>query len=167
MKDFSQVKTSASKSVNARKATLDDAKGIHTLITRYANKKGDFLLPRSLSSIYDNIRDFLVSTNGRGEVIGCGALHVTWENLGELKALAVSPRSQKKGIGTHLVKGLLKEARQMKVGRVFALTKKPNFFIKNGFHAVDKNTLPHKIWGECINCCHFPGCDEEAFQIEL
>ena len=150
-----------------RKATLDDAKAIHALISRYANKKEDFLLPRSLNDIYDNIRDFIVCINSKGEVLGCGSLHVTWENLAELKALAVDPQHQQKNIGSRLVKALLKEAKQMKIGSVFALTVKPNFFIKNGFHAVDKNDLPHKIWGECINCFHFPGCDEEAYQIEV
>jgi amino-acid N-acetyltransferase len=150
-----------------RKADLDDARGIYELINRYAKKKGDFLLPRSLTSIYENIRDYIVCVTPKKKVIGCGALHVVWEGLAELKSLAVSRHYHGRGIGTRMVEALLEEAVIMKLEKVFTLTIKPDFFVKIGFRVVDKMELPHKVWGECVNCCFFPDCEEVPLSIEL
>lgn len=148
-----------------RKAKVKDAKAIYELLEVYA-KKG-ILLPRSLSSIYENIRDFWVYEEN-DKVIGCCALHVVWEDLAELRSLAVSPERQGEGIGYELVRSCILEAWELGIKKVFSLTYVKDFFIKNfGFREVNKSVLPHKVWGECINCVKFPNCDEEAVLVEL
>ncbi|WP_461832229.1 N-acetyltransferase [Aquifex sp.] len=148
-----------------RKATVKDAKAIYNLLTDYA-KKG-VLLPRSLNSIYENIRDFWVYER-EGKVIGCVALHIMWEDLAEIRSLAVKEEYKGEGIGSQLVKKALEEAWELGVSKVFSLTYVKDFFIKKfGFREIEKSVLPHKVWGECINCVKFPNCDEEAVMVEL
>jgi amino-acid N-acetyltransferase len=150
-----------------RKATLNDARGIYELINRYAKRRGDFLLPRSLTSVYENIRDYFVCVTPKQKVIGCVALHVVWDELAELKSLAVSRNYHGRGIGTCLVEASLDEAIMMKLSKVFTLTMKPKYFERVDFKRVDKMELPHKVWGECVNCCFFPDCEEVPLMIEL
>ena len=147
-----------------RKARIPDVPEIQRLINTFAER--DAMLPRALSTIYENLRDFVVAEDG-GQIAACCALHVTWEDLAEVKSLAVDESMQGKGLGAKLVQVCLDEARQIGVPTVFALTYVPEFFVKLGFTRVDKGTLPHKIWTECINCPKFPDCGEEAVQIKL
>ncbi|HID66057.1 MAG TPA: N-acetyltransferase [Aquificaceae bacterium] len=147
-----------------RKATVKDAKKIYELLNDYA-KKG-LLLPRSLNSIYENIRDFWVYEVD-GQIVGCVALHVMWEDLAEIRSLAVKDEFRGGGIGTELVKKAIEEAWELGVNRVFSLTYVKDFFKKFGFIEIDKSILPHKVWGECVNCVKFPNCDEEAVLLEL
>jgi amino-acid N-acetyltransferase len=152
--------TKKHKGLLIRKATVHDVKGIHKLIGSFAKRR--VLLPRSLSHIYDNIRDFFVCESRAGNIIGCAALHIVWENLAEIKSLVVSQSYQKKGIGKSLVAGCLDEARMLGAERVFALTFKPEFFLRSGFVRIGKNRLPATVWRECIECHMFPDCDEVA-----
>lgn len=142
------------------KATIADAKEIQVLIKAFAAKQQ--MLSRPLQSIYENIRSFFVCRNRKGDVIGCSALEVVWEDLAEIRSLAVNGRYQKKGIGRQLVEICLEEAVALKVKKVFTLTYVAGFFSKIGFAEVDKHELPHKIWTDCINCPHFPDCNEVA-----
>ena len=145
--------------MDIRKARLKDASYIHELINEYA--KTGVLLPRSLSSIYENIRDFFVAVED-DKVVGVCALHIVWEDLAEIKSLAVVRDYTKRGIGKALVESCLKEAKDYGIKTVFVLTYQVEFFKKLGFNLIQKETLPHKIWGECINCSKFPSCDEIA-----
>jgi amino-acid N-acetyltransferase len=147
-----------------RKARLRDVQEIQQLIKRYSTR-GE-MLPRSLSELYDNIRDIFVSIQSR-KVVGICALHVCWEDLAEIRSLAVEEKNRKEGIGTKLVKACLEEARVLGVKRVFALTYRPDFFERVGFKRVDKSVLPHKIWTDCLKCVKFPDCDEIAVVLEL
>lgn len=147
-----------------RKARIPDAIEIQKLINSFAEK--DQMLPRALSAIYENLRDFFVLDKD-GRVVGCGALHIAWEDLAEVKSLAIADEAQQQGLGKALVEACLDEARELGIPTVFALTYIPGFFEKLGFHRVDKGTLPHKIWSECINCPKFPDCAEEAVEIKL
>lgn len=142
-----------------RKARLADVQEVHKLINSFAEKNA--MLPRSLNAIYENIRDFHILEE-EGRAVGCCALHITWEDLAEIKSLAVDEAFQGKGYGRRLVEACLTEAKELGVPKVFALTYVPEFFEKLGFVRVDKATLPHKIWSECINCPKFPDCGEEA-----
>ena len=119
------------------------------------------MLPLSLHEIYDSVRDFSV-VEREGEVIGCCALHICWENLAEIRSLAVHQNHQQQGIGAQLLKYKLQEAEQLGIQRVFALTYQSQFFIRLGFHSIDKSKLPHKVWADCIKCVKFPDCDEAA-----
>lgn len=141
------------------KARIKDAADIHQLINYFA-EKGE-MLPRALSQIYENIRDYFVVRQG-GRVIACAALHITWEDLAEVKSVAVAEDSQKHGIGVKLVEACLNEAKELGISTVFCLTYQPAFFEKCGFSQVDKMTLPRKVWGECYLCPKFPNCDEVA-----
>jgi len=147
-----------------RKATVGDVKKIQRLVNYYA--KHDKMLPRSLNELYENIRDFFVYAEGN-DIYGCCALHIDWEDLAEIKSLAVAAGKTRKGIGAKLLAHCLKDAKVLKVKSVFALTYVPDFFKAFGFRVVDKDQLPHKIWSECIKCVYFPGCKEIAMMREL
>lgn len=138
---------------------MADVKAIQKLIADYA-RKGD-MLPRSLSDIYENLRDYFVFEDG-GEVIGSAAIHIMWEDLAEVRSLAVQEGRMRRGVGTQLVEACISEAIVLGIARVFALTYKPEFFEKLGFQRVDKAELPHKIWTDCLKCAKFPDCDEIA-----
>ncbi len=147
-----------------RKAYIHEIKEIYKIIQK--NSEEGKLLPRSYNQLYENIRDYFVFEKN-DSIIGICALHISWENLAEIKSLAVLESERKKSIGTELLKACLKEARDLGIKQVFTLTYVPEFFKKNGFKQVEKNSLPHKIWSECVNCVHFPDCDEIAMIKEL
>lgn len=147
-----------------RKAKLKDVPQLYDLINQYA--KEGILLPRSLSSLYESIREFWVCEED-GRVIGCASLHIVWEDLAEIKSLAVDRKNRGRGVGTLLVEACLKEAEELGVRRVFVLTYVQDFFSKFNFEEVDKAKLPHKVWNECINCIKFPSCDEIAMWVDL
>lgn len=147
-----------------RRARIPDARAIHQLLLTYA--KDGQLLGRSLAAIYESIRDFYIYEE-EGQILGIGALAICWEDLAEVRSLAVVPGQHGKGIGRKIVEKCLDEARALELKRVFALTYQPEFFRKVGFHDIDKSELPQKVWGDCINCVKFPDCDEEALAINL
>ena len=141
------------------KATIRDATQIHRLINHFADK-GE-MLPRPLSEIYENIRDYFVIRQGE-QVVACAALHINWEDLAEIKSLAVGEEYHKHGIGDLMVDACLEEANELGIATVFCLTYTPDFFVKCGFSRAEKMELPHKVWGECYRCPKFPNCDESA-----
>lgn len=147
------------KPIQPEKAKISDVKQLHKLINHYADK-GE-MLPRSLSEIYENIRDFFIVRKGN-KAIACAALHIAWEDLAEIKSSAVEEKYLRQGIGAALVAACLREAGELGISTVFALSYKPEFFKKCGFSKIDKNELPQKVWGECFRCSKFPNCDETA-----
>ncbi len=148
-----------------RKARIADVKAIQKLINSYARKHK--IIPRSLNDLYEKIRDLTVYVNKKDTIQGVCGLHVAWEDLAEIRSLAVSTRSQSKGIGTALVENAINEAKELGVRKVFVLTYYPEYFKRFGFEEVDKAKLPHKIWADCLNCHKFPECDETAVQLKL
>ena len=147
-----------------RKAKISDLKQVHKLINNFARREQ--MIPRSLNEIYETLRDFVVCED-YGNICGVCALHIMWEDLAEIRSLAVDKKYQKKGIGKTLVKQCLKEAKTLGLKRIFALTYQPEFFKKIGFLDIDKSSLPQKIWGDCLRCPRFPECDEQAVIINL
>ncbi|AJF05967.1 N-acetyltransferase [Geoalkalibacter subterraneus] len=147
-----------------RKALIPDARAIQKLLMDYS--RDGLMLPRSLSEIYENIRDFYVFAE-QGTVLGTVCLSICWEDLAEVRSLAVAESASGRGIGRSLVEICLEEARALGLRRVFALTYKPGFFAKIGFREIEKSELPHKIWGDCLKCAKFPDCDEIAVCIDL
>ena len=149
-----------------QKANAKDIKVIYELLQMYGDR-GE-LLPRPLSQLYDHVRDFLVFTDeGEDQIIGCCALQFCWEDLAEIRSLAVHPNHQNKKIGAMLVEAALSEAETFDITKVFTLTYKPDFFKKFGFSTIDRNDLPLKIWGDCLQCVKFPDCDETAMIKEM
>jgi amino-acid N-acetyltransferase len=147
-----------------RKAQINDVKEIQKLLMKYASQ-GD-MLSRSLSELYESLRDFNVYEDD-GTLLGTAALHIVWDDLAEVRSVAVAEEAGRKGIGSQLVQACISEARQIGLKRIFCLTYKPDFFAKLGFRLVDKSELPHKVWGDCIKCVKFPDCDENAMILDL
>jgi amino-acid N-acetyltransferase len=145
--------------IKVDRARVGDANSMHRLISHFADK-GE-MLPRALSEIYEDIRDYFVVRKG-SQVIACAALHVTWVDLAEIRSLAVDEQEQNQSIGSLLTQACLEEARELGIPRVFCLVRKPAFFEKHGFQLIDKTELPHKVWAECYRCPKFPDCDEVA-----
>ncbi len=147
-----------------QKATLNNAQAIHELVNSFAQRNR--MLPRSLNEIYELIRDFYICLD-KNKVVAVCSLHIVWEDLAEIRSAAVSKKYQKLGIGKKLIHYCLNEARSLGVVKVFALTYHPEYFKQLGFEDIDKNDLPHKIWGDCLKCPKFPGCEEVAVIIRL
>ena len=149
-----------------RNARMGDVKKIYELLQYFADK--DLLLGRSLSSLYDQLKDFSVYVEkveddpDQEKLVGVCALHICWDNLAEIRSLAVIDGFQDKGVGRQLVDRALLEADSYGITKVFTLTYQPDFFKKLGFKDIDKAELPHKVWSDCIQCSKFPDCNEEA-----
>ncbi len=147
-----------------RDATIGDVKRIHKLINSYAEV--DRMLFASMSSIYENLQIFKVAEVG-GEVVGCCAMKVLWEDLAEIKSLAVEHAQFGKGIGRALVLGCMEKAKELGLKKVFTLTLEPDFFTKLGFVNVQKESLPMKVWSDCAECPKQDHCDEIALECTL
>ena len=152
------------KNSTLRKAKVSDVSQMADLINSYA-AQGE-MLPKSLYQIYQSLRDFVVVEES-GQIVGCGALHIVWDDLAEIRSLAVVEERWGNGLGRQMVTCLLEEARRLGLPTVFALTYREEFFKKMGFQVVDKDTLPRKIWVDCIDCLKFPHCDETAVVLHL
>jgi amino-acid N-acetyltransferase len=146
-------------------ALVRDMKGVHALLLGAAG--AGLLLPRSLSDLYGHTRDFVVSLDSDGSVVGCCALSVIWEDLAEIRSLFVRDDLRYQGLGRALVEVCLESAKAMRIRRIFTLTYKTDFFAKLGFMEVGKEVLPQKIWADCIHCPKFPDCDEIAMQRDV
>ncbi len=147
-----------------KRANVKDAKEIFGILQKYAVK--GILLPRSLNSIYEHIRDFFVYKE-EGKIVGVVSLHIYWEDLAEIKSLAVLEEFQRKGVGKALVKKCIEDAKELGVEKVFALTYVPGFFEKLGFKITDKSEFPQKVWTECIHCVKFNDCKEIPVLLKL
>jgi len=150
-----------------RKAVVGDVLPIHKMLGHYGAE--GLLLPRPLSELYDHLRDFyvLIKRGENSKILGVCALGVCWEDLAEIRSLAVTEDLHGKGYGSQLVRTCLEEAKSLGIKRVFALTYTEQFFSKMGFRHVEKSVLPHKVWADCLKCAKFPDCDETAMVIEL
>lgn len=149
-----------------RKARMQDVKTIHRLLMDCASD--GLLLPRPLNQLYSHLREFYVIDPDDGSPItGCCSLAIIWEDLTEVRSLAVAESARKSGFGSKLVEACLSESVTLGIYKVFTLTYQVNFFRKLGFEVVTKDTLPQKVWADCINCPKFPECDETAMQIVL
>jgi len=151
--------------VNLRKARMGDVRAMHRLLSHFADKRE--LLPRAISEVYENLQQFYVAEVD-GQIVGTCALYVTWENLAEVKALAVDEAHQGQGIGKQLMEACMQVARDLEIRRLFTLTLRPGFFERYGFRHVTKEQLPHKVWTECVRCIYFPEkCVEYAMVLDL
>ncbi|PKM89492.1 MAG: GNAT family N-acetyltransferase [Firmicutes bacterium HGW-Firmicutes-12] len=150
--------------MQVRKARLTDVEEMHQLVNNYAEK--GLMLSRPRSMLYEYIRDFVVVEKD-GKILGAGALHIMWEDLAEIRALAVKEEYAKQGIGRMIVEFSLQEAKSLGIPKIFTLTYRPEFFKRLGFVEVAKENMPQKVWRECINCPKFPNCDEVCLEINI
>jgi len=147
-----------------RKPTFDDVEAIYELVNDYA--KDGVMLARSRNTLYETLRDMVVAEEN-GMVVGVGGLHITWNELAEIRTMAILPSAVGRGIGKKIVQLLLEEAKVLGVKEVFTLTYKPGFFQTLNFVEISKDALPHKVWKDCIDCAKFPNCDEIAMKLLL
>jgi amino-acid N-acetyltransferase len=146
----------------ARSATLPDAFAIEQLIQVHV--ADGTLLPRSLSEICENIRDFVVIEH-EGEIIGCGALHLYGMHLAEVRSITIGAKAKGLGAGRILIDELLAEAARQSVTCVCLFTRIPDFFGRMGFQTVEKEALPDKLHKDCLKCPRLHACDEIAMYL--
>lgn len=162
--------------LNVRKARMTDIRAIHAMLMTCA--ADGLLLPRSLTELYGHLRDFYIveeigglpadeQSNSGTRVVGCGALSIIWEDMAEVRSLAVLPELRRQGCGRLLVEACIRETRELGIHRLFALTYQLPFFESLGFAVVEKDVLPQKVWMDCVHCPKFPDCDETAVLIHL
>ncbi len=152
-----------------RSAAIHDVPRIQEIINSHA-EMGKMLF-KSAAQLYESLRDFAVYeiggelTDGRlspGRVVGCTALSIIWADLAEVRSLAVDEEFRGRGIGRRLVEWAADEARRLHIRRLMSLTYEQAFFEKLGFEAVSKDSLPLKVWSDCVRCPKRDGCDEVA-----
>lgn len=148
-----------------RRALITEVPEIWRMLHDFADKD---VLPRTMADLYSQVREYFVYRGDHGPIIGMGALHVYWEDLGEIRSVVVRPDFQKRGIGSSLVKKCIEEADAIGLKKVFALTTRPRFFERLGFRQVPNDELPRIIWSECKDCFKFPDkCNEIPMILEL
>jgi amino-acid N-acetyltransferase len=162
-----KLKPPASRQIVVRKAKLSDVEAVHRIINHYAEKQ--LMLPKTHLQLYENLRDYSVAADRQdvSAVLGCGALHIYWENFAEIRAVAVLPGTTARGVGTLIVEKLLEEAREYGFEQVFVFTYVPKFFSRFGFIQVDHRSMPLKVYNECFHCPKFNTCDELAMVVHL
>ena len=151
-----------------RKATIADVDGMSALINEFATAR--IMLARGPLYLYQSIQDYRVITvpvNGRETVVACGGLHVLWEDLAEVRSVAVHPALQNKGLGRAMVLALIEDARRLLVRHVFTFTLAEPFFRTLGFSAIARETIPPVVWAECSKCPKFYKCDEVGMMLHL
>ena len=142
-----------------RNATIADVPLMQAVINSHA-ELGKMLF-KSYAQLYENLRDFAVFEED-GKIRGCAALAIIWADLAEVRSLAVDDHCRGRGIGTELVKWCLDEGRRLKIRKIMSLTYEKRFFEKLGFDVVEKETLPLKVWSDCVKCPKNDSCDEIA-----
>jgi N-acetylglutamate synthase-like GNAT family acetyltransferase len=151
--------------VRIRPAHLGDIETIEGFIAGYGND--GTLLPRSRTNLLHYLRDFRVAETGGGQFVGCGALQLVNEGLAEVRSLAVDPAWRGSGIGSRIVRALIRDARRLGIVRIFCLTRRLDFFARNGFVAVPMERFPDKVWNDCRFCPRRDSCDETAMELVL
>ncbi len=151
------------------KAGIQDVPHIHNLLMQEAATGEGIVLPRSYNDLYNRLRDFYVARDEEScSVMGCCALAITWDDIGEIRSLVIAKALRRKGWGRRLVEACVNEAQSLGLNRVFTLTARPDFFGKLGFTTVDQAILPQKVWADCLNCPKYPDqCNEVAMQLTL
>ena len=134
-------------SVSVRRARTADVREIRRLIDTYADDRR--LLSKPTVALYEDVTDFWVAESG-GVVVGCGAVHVLWEDLAEFRTVAVDPDQRGRRIGHEIMRVLIAEARSLGVRRVFVLTFETGFFASFGFRPIDGTPVPPDVYEQLL-----------------
>jgi amino-acid N-acetyltransferase len=172
------VKPTKERNIIIQKAQIRDVEEILELVNVFA--ESNLMLPRGPQYLYENIRDFVIAsdrnvpvyslTETREElhmIVACGSLHVLWEDIAEVRALAIHPDYQHLGLGSKLVQHMQQEAKQLGIKRLFTFTLTEDFFKTLGFKKIERDGLPPKVWGECSRCPKYFHCDEVGMVLDL
>ena len=152
-------------SFTIRRARPADVPRMMPLLEKFAQKNE--ILPRSEDDVYRSIREWAVAATENTQIVGLGSLVIMSQDLAEIRSLVVHPDHHGRGIGRQIVKVLLAEAVILAVNRIFALTRKPDFFLKLGFQLTRIEKLPRKVRRDCVFCPVFHACDEVALTISI
>jgi amino-acid N-acetyltransferase len=160
------------------KAQIRDVEEILQLVNGFA--ASNLMLPRGPQYLYENIRDFVIASDQNVPVysltetkevlhliVACGSLHVLWEDIAEIRALAIHPDYQHLGLGSKLVQFMKTEAKQLGIKQLFTFTLTEDFFHNLGFKRRNRNELPAKVWNECSRCPKYFKCDEVGMVLEI
>jgi len=159
------------------KPGIADVGEILNLVNGFAT--ANLMLPRGPQYLYENIRDFFVAVdrdiplrqNDKGEtlhlIVACGSLHVLWEDMAEVRSLAIHPDYQHLGLGRRIVEHMEKDARRLGIKRLYTFTLSEGFFSSLGFRRQHRDELPAKMWGECSRCPKYFKCDEVGMVLEI
>lgn len=132
-----------------RPALPSDVWSIREIVEPYAEER--ILLAKDLVAYFESIPEFLVATDpDTGDVVGCGGLHVMWEDLAEVRTLAARRDRRSTGIGHHLLEALLQRARDYGLARVFCLTFEVDFFSRHGFAPIDGDVVDMGVYNELL-----------------
>jgi amino-acid N-acetyltransferase len=161
-----------------QKAQIRDVEEILELVNGFA--ASNLMLPRGPQYLYENIRDFVIASDRNVPVysltktrevlhmlVACGSLHVLWEDIAEIRALAIHPDYHHLGLGSKLVEHMKEEARQLGIKRLFIFTMTEDFFKNLGFKRQNRDELPPKVWGECSRCPKYFHCDEVGMVFKI
>jgi argininosuccinate lyase/amino-acid N-acetyltransferase len=153
-----------------RRAQVADVPGIAGVMAPYVVEGS--LLPRPVSELYQCVREFHVveraGENGSSpSIVACAALRLLWRDLGEVRSLAVRPDAHGKGLGAALVAAVVADARALDLPRIIALTREVGFFQRSGFNAQPRESIPRKVWTDCVRCPKRHACDEVAMTLDL
>jgi len=150
-----------------RKARISDVEAMLELVNGFAAQ--NLMLPRGPQYLFENIRDYVViiDESNAGRIVACGSLHVLWDDMAEIRSMAIHPDYQKRGLGRRLVEFLKQEAVQLGVKRLFTFTLSEEFFARLGFTRKLRDELPPKVWGECSRCPKYFKCDEVGMVLEI
>jgi len=143
-----------------RQAKVTDVDEIYKLIKENSDK--GHMLPRSRYKIFSRLQGFVVVEDKAQEIIGCGALVILWGDLAEIQSLVIAPHKQGMGYGKKVVEFLIEKTASLNIPKVLTLTYQVDFFAKMGFTLINKDSIPRKIWGECLECPKLECCDETA-----
>ncbi|MFF5085146.1 amino-acid N-acetyltransferase [Actinoplanes sp. NPDC000266] len=131
-----------------RRARTKDVRAIRDLVDTYTTDRR--LLSKATVTLYESVQEFWVAVDDRDRVYGCGALHVMWEDLAEIRTVAVDPATRGQKIGRRIVEHLLEVAREVGVARVFCLTFETRFFGSFGFTEIDGAPVPHAVYEQLL-----------------
>jgi amino-acid N-acetyltransferase len=153
--------------IRVRKARMADVPAMHSMINHYAEKQQ--MLPKAHLQLYETLRDYSVAFDpgDDSKVLGCGSLHLYWEDLAEIRAVAVLPGVVHKGVGSCIVEALIDEGRSYGLEQIFVFTYVPAFFSRFGFVQVEHRSMPLKVFNECFHCPKFNTCDELAMVLHI
>ena len=134
--------------VEIRPAKSTDIKGIRALIDTYAPQRR--LLSKETVTLYESVQEFTVAIDN-GVVVGCGALHVLWEDLAEVRTVAVAEHLRRKGVGHQILEAVIARARTIGVSRIFCLTFETEFFGKHGFEEIQGTPVEPEVYSQLLH----------------
>ncbi len=134
--------------ISVRDAAPADVLAVRDIVETYTSER--ILLAHDLVAYYEAVRDFVVAEDAAGTIVGCGALHVLWSDLGEIRTLAVAPERRRTGVGHAMLTGLVDRARALELSRLFCLTFEVDFFARHGFEPIEGDVVDPQVYREMV-----------------